>query len=413
IRGTLATLCAGGLDYLTLGQSAPTLSGGEAQRVKLAAELARPQTGRTLYILDEPTTGLHFDDIDKLLKVLNSLVEKGNTVVVIEHNLDVIKTADWMIDLGPEAGDGGGWIVAEGTPEEVVARHSGRQPTADSRQPLSQLSHTAVALAPILETGTRSERAFFDADAVRKKKAGDVTLGELGRDAKMPWQIDGRKWHLVERVAHNGKPCRWEGAALERVIDALEAELKADEVPAIQPEDRSKKNKLLAPLIGKLAAKLSGRLTTGAKLEQEQQARGGALAIDPAARLTTNWSERSVVEVVGPDASRGWFLHALTGDEWLLTLKFRVPENTFQQKALAAALKLKPVDDIREIEAYGRADRVRVKEDGGPWQEVTLSVHWLHEIDTPAFWEFLDQAKRAYLLKAGRRRKVSRSSARS
>ncbi len=413
IRGTLATLCAVGLDYLTLGQSAPTLSGGESQRVKLAAELARPQTGRTLYILDEPTTGLHFDDIDKLLKVLNSLVEKGNTVVVIEHNLDVIKTADWLIDLGPEAGDGGGWIVAEGTPEDVVARHSGRTPKAEGREPLSQLSHTAVALAAILETGTRSERAFFDADTARKKKAGDVTLGELGRDAKMPWQIDGRKWHLVERVALNSKPCRWEGAALERVIDALEAELKADEVPAIQPAESSKKNKLSATLIGKLAGKLSGLVTTGAKLEQEQQARGGRLAIDPAARLTTNWSERSLVEVSGPDTSRGWFLHALTGDEWLLTLKFRVPENTFQQKSLAAALKLKPVDDIREIEAYGRADRVRVKEDGGAWQEVTLSVHWLREIDTPAFWEFLEQAKRAYLLKAGRRRKVSRSSARS
>ena len=122
IRRYLATLCAIGLDYLTLGQPAPTLSGGEAQRVKLAAELARPDTGKTLYILDEPTTGLHFDDIDKLLKVLNSLVEQGNTVVVIEHNLDVIKTADWIVDLGPEAGDDGGRIVAVGTPEEVVAQ---------------------------------------------------------------------------------------------------------------------------------------------------------------------------------------------------------------------------------------------------------------------------------------------------
>ncbi len=124
IRGVLATLCAVGLDYLTLGQSAATLSGGEAQRVKLAAELARPQTGKTLYILDEPTTGLHFDDIRKLLKVLHSLVELGNTVVVIEHNLDVIKTADWIIDLGPEAGVNGGWIVAAGTPEAVVAAHT-------------------------------------------------------------------------------------------------------------------------------------------------------------------------------------------------------------------------------------------------------------------------------------------------
>ena len=98
----------------------------------------------------------------------------------------------------------------------------------------------------------------------------------------------------------------------------------------------------------------------------------------------------------------------MTGDEWLLTLKFRVPENTFQQKSLAAALQLKPVDDIREIEAYGRADRVRVKEAGGSWQEITITVHWLREIDSPAFWNFLDQAKQAYLLKAGRPRKLAR-----
>ncbi|MEN6407351.1 MAG: excinuclease ABC subunit UvrA, partial [Thermoguttaceae bacterium] len=120
IRRPLQTLCDVGLDYLTLGQSAPTLSGGEAQRVKLAAELARPDTGQTLYLLDEPTTGLHFDDIAKLLDVLNRLVDLGNTVVVIEHNLDVVKTADWVIDLGPEAGEQGGYLVAAGTPEQIV-----------------------------------------------------------------------------------------------------------------------------------------------------------------------------------------------------------------------------------------------------------------------------------------------------
>ncbi|MDQ5873266.1 MAG: ATP-binding cassette domain-containing protein, partial [Acidobacteriota bacterium] len=114
------TLVEVGLGYIQLGQSSTTLSGGEAQRVKLARELARRSTGRTLYLLDEPTTGLHFDDIRKLLGVLRSLTEKGNTVVVIEHNLDVIKTADWVVDLGPEGGDGGGRIVAEGTPEAVA-----------------------------------------------------------------------------------------------------------------------------------------------------------------------------------------------------------------------------------------------------------------------------------------------------
>src|SRR5688500_1515293 len=121
IRRILQTLCDVGLDYLTLGQSAPTLSGGEAQRVKLAAELSRPDTGRTLYLLDEPTTGLHFEDLRKLLDVLHRLVDLGNTVVVIEHNVDVIKQADWVLDMGPEAGEAGGMLVAEGTPEDIVS----------------------------------------------------------------------------------------------------------------------------------------------------------------------------------------------------------------------------------------------------------------------------------------------------
>lgn len=137
IRSKLETLVAVGLGYIKLGQPAPTLSGGEAQRVKLATELSRRDTGKTLYILDEPTTGLHFDDTLKLLKVLRALVDKGNTVLVIEHNLDFLRNADWIIDLGPEGGEKGGFIVAEGTPEQLMA---------------AKVSHTGQWLAKTLET---------------------------------------------------------------------------------------------------------------------------------------------------------------------------------------------------------------------------------------------------------------------
>ena len=125
----LNTLVDVGLGYIRLGQPATTLSGGEAQRVKLAAELQKRSNGRSIYVLDEPTTGLHFEDIRKLLVVLQSLVDKGNTVITIEHNLDVIKSADWIVDMGPEGGDGGGTLLAEGTPEQVAAieaSHTGR-----------------------------------------------------------------------------------------------------------------------------------------------------------------------------------------------------------------------------------------------------------------------------------------------
>jgi excinuclease ABC subunit A len=121
IRNKIQTLYDVGLSYIRLGQPSTTLSGGEAQRVKLATELSRQSTGRTIYILDEPTTGLHFADVHKLVEILHRLAANGNTVLVIEHNLEVIKTADYIIDMGPEGGDGGGTVVAAGTPEEVAA----------------------------------------------------------------------------------------------------------------------------------------------------------------------------------------------------------------------------------------------------------------------------------------------------
>jgi excinuclease ABC subunit A len=151
VRETLKTLHRVGLDYIHVGQQATTLSGGEAQRVKLAKELSKRATGRTLYILDEPTTGLHFHDVAKLLEVLHELVEQGNSVVVIEHNLEVIKTADWIIDLGPEGGDGGGEIVAAGTPEDVVR---------------VKRSYTGQFLAPVLarDAGARKKKRIEAAE---------------------------------------------------------------------------------------------------------------------------------------------------------------------------------------------------------------------------------------------------------
>jgi excinuclease ABC subunit A len=150
LRRRLQTLHDVGLDYIRLGQPATTLSGGEAQRVKLATELAKVATGRTLYVLDEPTTGLHFADIEKLLEVLQRLVDTGNTVLVIEHNLDVIRAADWIVDLGPEGGAGGGLVVATGTPEQVAA---------------TQGSHTGEFLAQVLQAPTPKRRKRAKAPA--------------------------------------------------------------------------------------------------------------------------------------------------------------------------------------------------------------------------------------------------------
>ena len=143
VKRHLQTLVDVGLGYIKLGQPAPTLSGGEAQRVKLSSELAKRSTGATLYILDEPTTGLHFEDIRRLLEVLHRLVDQGNTVIVIEHNLDVIKTGDHIVDLGPDGGDAGGHVVVTGTPEEVAECEG---------------SYTGSFLAPLLATRRRTSR---------------------------------------------------------------------------------------------------------------------------------------------------------------------------------------------------------------------------------------------------------------
>jgi excinuclease ABC subunit A len=174
----LNTLVDVGLGYVRLGQPAPTLSGGEAQRVKLSSELQKRSTGRTVYVLDEPTTGLHFEDVRKLLGVLQSLVDKGNSVIVIEHNLDVVKTADWIIDMGPEGGSGGGLVVAEGSPEEI-ADVEGSHTGVFLRHVLA--GQAASALGRSKRKSAKADKAAARKTAARTKAASNGTRPAAAR----------------------------------------------------------------------------------------------------------------------------------------------------------------------------------------------------------------------------------------
>ena len=326
IRRVLQTLHDVGLGYVSLGQSAPTLSGGEAQRVKLAAELARPDTGRTLYILDEPTTGLHMDDTRKLLDVVHRLADLGNTVVVIEHNLEVIKTADWVMDLGPEAGAAGGRIVAEGTPETVAT---------------SAESITAPILKAALDAGPRAERPRHDPKAAARAIIDEAkkTSARLEVETKPPWEIDGRRWHTRDRVGRSGKPAVWEGEVVGEIVDAL------GDVPGLAPAD---------------------------------------------------WLRRSTVRVARPGArEEDYFFEAVTAQEWVVTLRFRVPGKPFKADALRQTLGLTPFDRAAKP-VRSDAERVAVASRAG-YQEVTITCHEASDLRGGPFEAFLKKAASAYL----------------
>jgi len=339
VRRLLQMLEDVGLGYITLGQSAPTLSGGEAQRVKLAAELGRPNTGRTVFILDEPTTGLHFDDVRKLLDVLHRLVDLVNTVICIEHNLDVMKTADWLIDIGPEAGGEGGRVVVEGAPEVVVG---------------CKASHTGRLLKATLEAGPRREREVYDPKAAAETEIEIASSPLLDAEAveehavKMPWERNGRAWHTGSRTSRNHQEIHWEGEALSFVVDEIE-KLGGD---ALQP---------------------------------------------------TDWNDRARVEITAK-APKGlaqsavpWFLHALTGGEWILDLLIRTPANAIRQAPLQTALGLKTLNDRDDIHRYGDDQRVRVRRIQHGLDQTRVMVFDRKEINTPAFRKFLKTAVAAYL----------------
>ena len=342
MRRILQTLEEVGLGYLTLGQSAPTLSGGEAQRVKLAAELAKTSTGRTLYLLDEPTTGLHFEDVARLIDVIHRLCEGGNTVILVEHNLDVIKNADWVIDLGPEAGPAGGEIVIQGTPESVVA--GDWISIGDEHAPMRNAgltTHTGLALHKALASSPIIDRILKPQPQINPQpaKAEDDSPFE---DVQTPWEADGRKWHTVDRLDPDGKPCQWEGAALSWIEEQF--------------------------------ADITG--------------------FDP-----WDWNQRHVVEVRAPEKPT-WFLHAMTCQGWLLRLVFRVPTATFEQKKLDAALGIPPLDETEGIPKYGSEPRVKcakISVQGKAMQVVTIQVFRKEEIETGAFRKFLLEATRAHL----------------
>jgi len=199
---------------------------------------------------------------------------------------------------------------------------------------LPRRSYTGEALAPVLAAGPYAPRRRYD-PAAEVHRPGDLEIHELGRQAPMPWEVDGRRWHTQDRLGRNGKPCRWDGRILAKVVDYIQRSDLFSE---------------------------------------------------------TDWGQRSVVEICGRRKSQGWFFHALTGEEWLLKIKFRTARHTFRGEELVRQLDLKPLNDMPELPLYGTEPRVRVRNLRGPWQEIEMRVYSLAEIDRPEFWSFLDRA---------------------
>jgi excinuclease ABC subunit A len=197
------------------------------------------------------------------------------------------------------------------------------------------LSHTAAALAPILAAGPHVERQPYDPAKIAAPRDQDVDIDEVGRDTKMPWEANGRQWHTRDRVARDGRPCQWDG----RILDAIERRIHE---------------------LGQFS--------------------------------DTAWCNRTIVEICAAKKSDGWFFHAITGERWLVKLKFRTAKKTFDRDKLVVDLGLKPLNDLDEIEAYGRGPRVKCKNLRGPWQEVQIDAHSWDEIDTPEFWTMLERA---------------------
>ena len=299
---------------------------------------------------------MHFNDLEKLLEVIQRLVDVGNTVVLIEHNLDIIKAADWVVDMGPEAGIDGGQVVVQGTPETVAAyakaalgetlaapkkkaskKKASTKATKKATAKKSGLprSYTGEALISVLEEGPYKKRKPYDPSKDDRWKKGDLDIEDVGANAQMPWEADGRRWHTLDRVGRGGEPVKWDG----RVLDAI--------VNRIEQHDNF---------------------------------------------ADTVWDQRTVVEVAGEKKSQGWFFHAVTGDAWFVTLKFRVRARAFKREELIDAIPLRTANQMEDLPVYGNTPRVKISASKASWQEVEIKVHSWNEINTPSFWEFVENA---------------------